>query len=76
MKDFLPPAYWDLLTGHGSVDPEFRQEVATNGNAFMAQLPFYSVKPAYPALMAALSEAGIGVATSAMAIRSRSPQWH
>ena len=70
MQDFLPPAYWDLLTGHGGVDPEFRQAVATNANAFMAQLPFFSVKPVYPVLMAALYKVGAGMITSAMAIVS------
>jgi hypothetical protein len=70
MQDFLPPAYWDLLTGHGSVDAEFRQAVATNASAFMEQLPFYSVKPVYPALMAASWEAGAGMIASAMAIGS------
>ena len=69
MHDFLPPAYWDLLIGQNcSVDPEFRQAVAANGNAFMAQLPFFSVKPLYPALMAALYEVGAGMIASGMAI--------
>ena len=70
MQDFLPPAYWDLLIGHGSVDPEYRQAVAANASAFSAQLPFYSVKPVYPALMAALYVAGAGMIASAMVITS------
>ena len=68
MQQFLPPAYWDLLTGHGSVDPEFRQAVAANGNAFMAQLPFYYVKPVYPMLMALLYAEGVDLPDAGMAI--------
>jgi hypothetical protein len=70
MRAFLPPAYWDLLTGHGDVDPEFRQALTANASAFMAQLPFYSVKPIYPMLMAILYETGAGMTASAMAITS------
>lgn len=70
MREFLPPADWDLLTGRGDVDAEFRQALTANARTFLAQLPFYSVKPIYPMLMAILYEAGAGMTTSAMAITS------
>jgi hypothetical protein len=64
----LPPDQLDALEGRGTVDPEFRQAVAADSDSFLAQLPFYSVKPAYPALMAVLHGTGLGLIDSGVAV--------
>lgn len=65
VKDRIPPAAYDSLTGKVTpesiaatskttvlADSEFRQSVASDSGKFAQQLPFFSVKPVYPALMA------------------------
>jgi hypothetical protein len=64
----LPQDQLDELRGRGSVDPEFRQAVAADSDSFQAQLPFFSVKPVYPALMAVLHGAGLGLIASGLAV--------
>jgi hypothetical protein len=64
----LPPDQLDALRGRGSVDADFRQAVAADNDSFLAQLPFYSVKPAYPALMAVLHRIGLGLIDSGIAV--------
>ncbi len=65
---YLPPDQLDALRGRSSVDPEFRQTVAADSDSFLAQLPFFSVKPIYPALMAVLHGAGLGLIDSGLAV--------
>ena len=68
LGDVMPPDQFKAVIGHGNVDPEFRHTVASDSNSFLAQLPFYDVKPVYPALMAALHDAGLGLLNSGLAI--------
>jgi hypothetical protein len=68
MQGFLPSGYWDLLIGHGNIDPEFRRAVTDNISDFMAQLPFYYVKPVYPLLMALFYGAGLSLPEAGMDI--------
>jgi hypothetical protein len=63
-----PPDELDELKGRGKIDPAFRQTVAADSNSFLEQLPFYSVKPLYPELMAAVHRAGLGLVASGLAV--------
>src|SRR5947207_2784784 len=58
----------DELKGRGKIDPAFRQTVAADSNSFLEQLPFYSVKPLYPELMAAVHRAGLSLVASGLAV--------
>jgi hypothetical protein len=79
----LPVGKWDVLVGRPSpaaieesmaspttalADLEFRQEVARDSASFLAQLPFFSVKPLYPALLAVLHATGLDLIPSGMII--------
>jgi hypothetical protein len=46
----------------------YLETIASNPDAFAQQLPFYSVKPVYPLLIAALAQAGINPAAASWAI--------
>lgn len=77
MRDTVPKATMDSLTGIVTSeslaatsstttigDPVFRQEMARDSEKFLAQLPFFSVKPIYPALMAVGHLCGLDLMTS------------
>ena len=79
----LPPGNYDVLVGRPSpeaivvsganpttalADLDFRREVAENKDSFVAQLPFFSVKPLYPALLAVAHAAGLDLVSSGMLI--------
>lgn len=65
-KAAVPPAaYRDLVGAAGDGSPDvggrnrYRQVVAADPEAFRQQLPFYAVKPLYPALIYGLTKAGL-----------------
>ena len=68
----LPPDQVRYLTeggiSPGENVPEYRKKVANDPVAFAAQLPFYSVKPTYPALMSVLYSLGVNLVTSGILI--------
>src|SRR3984957_4012020 len=71
----LPQSEFEKLIGRGAPDPnlqpddiEFRQTAAANSDSFLAQLPYWSVKPVYPALMAVLHATGLGLIASGLAV--------
>jgi hypothetical protein len=80
-QDHAPKGAMDALTGNltqealASVtgttaigDFDFRKELATNSDKFLAQLPFFAIKPMYPALMALVNLFGVDLITSGMII--------
>jgi hypothetical protein len=60
----LPPDNFAELTQQGT----YRRAVAADAALFAAQLPFYSVKPVYPAVMSLLYRAGMNPVTASVAI--------
>jgi hypothetical protein len=77
----LPKGVVDNLTGRltpeavaaGSAttqmaDPDLRQDWAAHSDSFMAQVPFYSVKPLYPAVMALGHSFGLSLITSGLIV--------
>jgi hypothetical protein len=54
VRDAVPGQEFVLLTSSDS----YRREVATDARSFSQQLPFYAIKPLYPALIAGLTRAG------------------
>jgi len=55
---------------------EYRINVAKDPLKFRAQLPFYSVKPLYPALMSILYRAGIGLVTASIIVPVAAAMFH
>ncbi len=51
-----------------SAGSEYKTAVANRPELFVQQLPFYSVKPAYPALMLVLHKIGINLVAAGLAI--------
>ncbi len=49
-------------------DGAYRVNVAKDPAKFLSELPFYSVKPLYPALMSVLYRAGVGLATASIVV--------
>lgn len=79
--DYAPQGAYDAMTGNlteGALaastgttalgDLAFREEMANSSDKFLAQLPFFEVKPVYPALMTILYEFGINPITAGMII--------
>ena len=77
----LPQAWVDNLTGNLTPDAvavahatttmgniDLRQDWAAHSESFLAQLPFFSVKPLYPALMAVGNVFGVSLITSGLVI--------
>lgn len=71
-KANVPPARYRNLIGESlpeeSRDKKYRASVATDPKSFVQQLPFYGVKPAYPALMFLLSKTGMDLVTASVVI--------
>jgi hypothetical protein len=63
----VPPQATPVLLATGP-DPEFRRNMAKNPWHFAEQLPFYSVKPFYILVLAAIRGAGLGAITAARII--------
>jgi len=55
IRESVPQRNWKLLTA----SDEYRRTVADDPASFAQQLPFYSVKPAYPLLILALDRTGV-----------------
>jgi len=55
IKSGVPGHVYDVLSSRG----DYRLKIARNPKYFKEQLPFYSVKPAYPSLLYVLNKAGI-----------------
>jgi hypothetical protein len=63
LKKQLPKKDYDsLTTGY------FSWEISKHPDLFFRQLPFYTVKPAYPALMLLLNFAGLSLVTASLVI--------
>jgi hypothetical protein len=67
-RETLPPAEYDLLTQAN----DYRRTVAGNPAAFVQQLPFYSVKPAYSLLILGLERAGLNPVRASVMISQAS----
>jgi len=68
IRQRVPDAQYQYLTGVGRIRDEFRSEVAGNAEVFAQQLPFYSVKPLYPFLMYLLSTFGVDLVLASVLI--------
>jgi len=71
---FLTPAQYSDVTG-GAGDPAtnrnaYLHALATDPTALAEQIPFYSVKPLYPALMAGLNALGLPLGVASVLISS------
>ena len=77
VRSQIPAAAMDSLTGRLTpeslaatssttvlADVDFRKAVATDPQQFLDQLPFFAVKPVYPAMMAILHLTGIDLIES------------
>ena len=60
----LPPDRFAELTQSNA----YREAVAADAARFAAQLPFYTVKPVYPAVMSVLYRAGMNPVTASVAV--------
>lgn len=66
VREHVPTDVYQGLTGEtGSA---YKAATAGNPNYFVQQLPFYSVKPAFPVLMLALNKVGMNLVSAAYAI--------
>jgi hypothetical protein len=64
----LPPDRFAELTQSSA----YREAVAADAARFAAQLPFYEVKPVYPAMMSLLYRAGMNLVTASVVISAGS----
>jgi hypothetical protein len=64
VKTHIPKEHFATLTEQG----DYRKLVAADAARFQDQLPFYSVKPVYPALMSILNRLGVDLVTASVAI--------
>jgi len=75
VKQSVPPEAFEFLSGGSeykkppyNLGPDYRYTVAHDSKIFADQLPFYTVKPVYPALIALLYKAGVNPVTASIAI--------
>jgi hypothetical protein len=60
-NEVTPATYEDLTL---NFDPQYRQSAAVDAHKFAESLPFYTVKPLYPALLSLLYLAGVDLTSA------------
>jgi hypothetical protein len=63
-----PAAYSKLVTGETREDRAYRQDVARNAHDFMAQLPFYRIRPLYIAAVYIVTKTGLDLPHALVAV--------
>ena len=64
VRDFLSPAAYDAMT----VENDYMRTVTADPEAFVQQIPFYSVKVLYPAMLLLMSHVGIPIGLASVLI--------
>ena len=68
IQEHVPTTPYRRLLGEGHSHKDYRAAMAKSPEEFVAQLPFYSVKPLYPSLMFLLNQTGIDLVTASVLI--------
>ena len=68
IKKSVSPRRYQFLIGENAVSSEYIKIVARDPQSFAQQLPFYSVKPLYPAMLYLLSKLNIDIVPASILI--------